>query len=92
MVHISTIKELKALIALDPEHYVVHLGFPWDEVEEDPKARRNLKLEPMKGPWDDVEQDKISQNLLTICERRSESLRCLEAWRVITVIRIIIFS
>ncbi|GJL62077.1 MAG: hypothetical protein KC643_18590 [Nitrospira sp.] len=55
MVHITSLKALKDLIALDPEHYWVHLGFPWPEVEDDPKAIENLKLKVIKPPPEDEE-------------------------------------
>ena len=50
MVHITTLKDLKALLALDPEHYCVHWGFLWPEVEDDPEALKNLKVEVIKPP------------------------------------------
>ena len=62
MVHISTLKALKDLLALDPEHYCVHYGFPWPEVEDDPQAIKNLKLELIKPPQDDDEDSPFCED------------------------------
>jgi hypothetical protein len=57
MVHITSLKALKDLIALDPEHYCVHYGYPWPEVEEDPEAIKNLKIELIKAPSENEEDE-----------------------------------